>query len=234
MTLRKIVIADPSEEICAALEEALLPGFQVSCCGSGTDALALVRTLQPDLLILELQLPRLDGIAVLRQLASLPHRPQVLVYTMLDNAFVGSALQNLYVAYAMCKPSPARLVAERVREILAPPAVKFHSRETADILCRLSIPDTSQGYRNILVGIPLLALQPDRQLTKDIYLQIAADNHVTPRSVEKSIRDAIRAGWDRGNPGIWQEYFPGMTCCPSNKQFLFRIAGHLRWARKCG
>lgn len=229
-----VLIADPCEEITLALAQVLQPHFRVVCCADGREALCLVEQESPDILILELSLPRLDGIGLLRELSRRENRPRVLVHTLIATDFVASALQELPADYIMCKPTPIQTVAERAREMLASPTEESVDWYTADLLIRLGIPETSQGFRHLVVGLPLLAEQSDQFLGKTLYMEIARRNRVSNESVEKAIRDAIHSGWNRGNRALWQSYFPGITRPPQNKQFLTRMASVLLRLRRCG
>jgi DNA-binding NarL/FixJ family response regulator len=85
-TLR-IVVADDHpvvrEGLVAMLETQ--PDFGiVGTASTGTEALTLVRSLDPDVLLLDLEMPELDGVGVLRQLASESFRTRVIVFTVFD------------------------------------------------------------------------------------------------------------------------------------------------------
>lgn len=234
MNFPKVLIADPSEEVRDSLTCALAAGFQVLSCTAGQEALELLVRWEPDVLILELALSGLDGIGLLRRLKSLPHRPRVLVLTDMNTPFICGTLQELEVDYAMRKPTPAAIVAERAEELLTSAVQDDLTRAASDILLSLSIPDASQGYRNLLSALPCLALHRDQSLSKELYPRISRENRVSPGSVEKAIRDALHTGWARGSRAQWLRYFPGFTRCPRNREFLFRIAESLCRQRRCG
>jgi DNA-binding NarL/FixJ family response regulator len=85
-TLR-IVVADDHpvvrEGLVAMLETQ--PDFGiVGTASTGTEALTLVRSLEPDVLLLDLEMPELDGVGVLRQLAAETRRTRVIVFTVFD------------------------------------------------------------------------------------------------------------------------------------------------------
>ena len=72
-----VILADASEEYRAVLSRAIegTGGFQVvGSTGSGVEALRLVQQKHPQLLLLDLVLPELDGFGLLRQLQSLGDR----------------------------------------------------------------------------------------------------------------------------------------------------------------
>lgn len=233
MDVRTVLIADPCEEVTQALAQELLADFRLVCCADGVRTLSALEEEQPELLILELSLPGMDGIALLRELSRREHQPRVLVHTLNAADFVLNALRGLPVDYLMRKPTPIATVAERARELLMPRQAEPVVWQVADILLELSIPETSQGYRHMLVGLPMLAEQPQQFLGKQLYMEIARQNRVSYESVEKAIRDALRAGWEKGQRSVWMKYFPGCNRCPQNKAFLTRIAATLSRLRKC-
>lgn len=234
MEPRTIVLADPSEEVTQALAELLQPEFRVLCCRDGQALPAVVKQESPALLIMELSLPRADGVSILRELGRWESRPLVLIYTIANTDYVPFLLQELPVDYLLRKPTPVPAVASRAREMLEVRLQTAADWCVSDLLIRLGIPEHLQGFRNMAVGIPLLAEDPEQFLGKTLYTEIACRNRVSVESVEKSIRDAIRAGWDRGDRKLWLRYFPGADRAPQNKPFLVRMAGILCRYRRCG
>jgi len=69
----RLLLVDDDEALLATLREALeAAGYHVAAVGDGATALAQVASARPDLVILDLQLPTIDGWAVLRQLRGDP------------------------------------------------------------------------------------------------------------------------------------------------------------------
>lgn len=67
----------------------------VAEAGSGESALAHAAQERPDVVLLDMSMPRMDGLATLRRLRALPARPRVLILSMYDEAhFVAQALQE--------------------------------------------------------------------------------------------------------------------------------------------
>ena len=231
MYSRKVLIADPAEEFRDALVCALSPSCQVILCHRGDEIPALLLKEQPDLLILELSLPGLDGISLLEQLSQ---RPPVLVVSDSINTYTHNALRRLNVEYAIRKPAPVSSVASRARDLLQAVAVPQNPTCLLDILISLGLPSGRQGFRHLLTGLPLLAMNRDQQLSKELYDAIAQSDHSTPGAVEKAIRDIIREGWYSGEQKEWNRLFPGLNHCPTNKDFLFRLADLIRKQQRCG
>ncbi|MEW2530315.1 response regulator transcription factor [Streptomyces sp. NPDC047071] len=57
----------------------------VAEAGDGAEALALAREVRPDLVVLDVAMPRLTGLQAARELSRLPDGPRILILTMYDN-----------------------------------------------------------------------------------------------------------------------------------------------------
>ena len=62
MEMQKVLIADGSEEFRQALADALRGIYHIRTSREGNEALALVMDYEPDILVLDLMLPGLDGL----------------------------------------------------------------------------------------------------------------------------------------------------------------------------
>jgi len=77
---RQVLVVDDEQQIRAVLRAYLeADGFRVTEAGTGTDALRLVRSEKPVLVLLDVRLPDLDGIEVLRTLRQNSQVPVILV-----------------------------------------------------------------------------------------------------------------------------------------------------------
>ena len=72
MAAQRILVADDDEAICDTIEDALhLAGYLTMRAKDGQMALDRVRSDRPDLVILDVNMPKLDGFEVLRKMRSL-------------------------------------------------------------------------------------------------------------------------------------------------------------------
>lgn len=65
----RILVVEDEPELCAFLKEELTnEGYDVICAGDGLEGLKMARTEKPDLILLDVILPRLNGLQVARLL----------------------------------------------------------------------------------------------------------------------------------------------------------------------
>ena len=99
----KIVIADDEALICMDLREMLEEaGHEVVGIGSdGVEALNLVKEKKPDLAILDVKMPRLDGIQAARMIAHDNLAPVVLLTAFGDEDMIEKAKKSMVFGYVM-------------------------------------------------------------------------------------------------------------------------------------
>jgi DNA-binding NarL/FixJ family response regulator len=87
------------------------PSFElVGEASDGLEAVEMVEKEKPDVLLLDLRIPRLHGIEVLRQLRDQPHTRIVVVSMHSDEPYVIEALKNGVSGYVLKDCSTAELV----------------------------------------------------------------------------------------------------------------------------
>ena len=106
----RVVIVDDHTLIRQGLVKLLTEDLSVEVlghAGTGRSALALVRRHKPDLLLLELMLPDMGGMELLRKVS---HQTKVLVLSMRNDAgFVADALRNGAAGYVVKEESASEL-----------------------------------------------------------------------------------------------------------------------------
>src|SRR5437764_10023487 len=85
--------------------------------GNGAEALAQVAALQPDVVLMDVRMPEMDGVAATRALAARGPRPRVLVLTTFDDdQYVFDALKAGAAGYVL-KDLPAAELAAAIRAV---------------------------------------------------------------------------------------------------------------------
>jgi two-component system, NarL family, nitrate/nitrite response regulator NarL len=117
-----IVLADDHPLVLEALQ-GLFASEQdmqvVASCRDGESALELVRTFTPDILLLDLSMPVLDGVAVLERLQTENWATNVVVFTGAMNERRALDCLRLGVCGVVLKEAPSEQLLEAVRKVAA-------------------------------------------------------------------------------------------------------------------
>lgn len=229
--MRKLLVADPSGEFSRILTRELEGKCQIRCCQTGSQALELMERFCPDGVVLDLNLPEMDGITLLQTARDRGCTAAVLAMTTLFNPLIQQTLQDLAVVYVMMKPCASRAVVARTEDLLRFPG-EFRTPEpyvriTGGLLS-LGIHSKHDGFSFLLPAILYRARHPRSAITKELYPAVADACGATSMQVERDIRLAIESGWETGNRETWGCLFPGQRKRPSNDLFIRRMAEILR------
>ena len=242
-----VLIADISEEFCAALTTALqkVGGFQVvATTGDGEQAVRLVSQHKPDILVLDMMLPKRDGISILKAIERLDRKPATLATSGFVTEFVATAASNLGVRYLMLKPCDMEALVDRLQEIRGGENQRIRLPRANDkasiesmvtgIIHEIGVPAHIKGYQYLREAIIIAVgdMEVINAITKVLYPQVAKAFQTTPSRVERAIRHAIEVAWDRGDLDTLQRFF-GYTVSntkgkPTNSEFIALIADRLQ------
>src|SRR5262245_27513003 len=115
--MKHILVVDDEPRIAEIARDYLeRAGFTVSVAGNGVDALAIARAEQPDLVVLDLGLPQMDGLDVTRALRKRSNVPIIMLTARVDESDKLIGLELGADDYVTKPFSPKELVA-RVRAV---------------------------------------------------------------------------------------------------------------------
>lgn len=237
--MHKVLIADASEDWREQLERALGQDFQVCTSANGHQVLELMEHFRPDVLVMDLMLHGTDGLSVIRALHDSGSCPRIIVTGRCFSNFVTGVLERCQVDSVMLKPCSIRSVADRVGELLeehteAAPACLDPFDYITGLLVSLNAPASQQGFRLLRRGIQRLMEEPNQQLTKHLYRDLAKEFSTSPTNVEKALRTTVTTAWIRRRDEVWRHYFPpapsGQIPKPTAGQFLIRLSDVARSA----
>jgi two-component system phosphate regulon response regulator PhoB len=121
MSKASVLVVDDEQEILELVKYNLVKdGYEVACVFSGEDALSTTRSTMPDIIILDLMLPGVDGLEVCRRLKIDPataHIPVVMLTAKGGEADIVAGLE-LGAADYVTKPFSPRVLLARVKAVL--------------------------------------------------------------------------------------------------------------------
>jgi len=212
---------------------------------NGVEALELIESEQPDVLLLDIIMPKLDGMAVLRELSQRPVRPHIIMLTALRSDEVISRSMELGAAYYIVKPADPREIHQQILAVTdRAPAIKAVAPDSplsayarwspdervANLFLSIGIPAHIKGYQYLREAVRMVIEDRDviNRITKELYPGIARRYGTSSSKVERAMRHAIEVAWNRGRIDATNQLL-GVTLFnerdkPTNGEFISLIA----------
>ena len=173
--MKQILVVDDEPRIAEICRDYLKrAGFEVITAANGDDALALARSRQPDLIVLDLKLPGRDGLDVTRALRQRSNVPIIMLTARIEESDKLVGLELGADDYLTKPFSPRELVA-RVRAVLRrgeSAAVQSEVVRAADVTLDVPRRKTQVGARRVELTssefqlLATLMRQPGRVFTR--------------------------------------------------------------------
>jgi len=200
----KILIVDDEQDILELIEFNLQKeGYQVFMASNGMDAISVAKKVRPDLVILDVMMPKMDGIEACRQLRALPEFKNtfILFLTARNEEYSEIAGFNAGADDYIAKPIKPRALVSRINAILR----RNNQQEGQADLKKLEIaglvidPEAFLVYRNgqkvVLAKkefelLYLLASRPGKVFTREQILKSVWEESVivTNRTIDVHVR----------------------------------------------
>ena len=254
-----VVIVDDNIRMLNLLEEVLKSDGEIDVLGkaeNGIDALELIKEKSPDVDLLDLIMPKLDGLGVLEKIKKsndMKKTPSFIVITAIGQERVTENAFELGASYYILKPFDNNMVLSRIKQLKSESHVRLvenHKLNTFDnpnsykeknlesdvtnIIHEIGVPAHIKGYQYLRDAI-MMSVDDNEMLnsiTKQLYPSIAKRHKTTPSRVERAIRHAIEVAWSRGKMDTIDDLF-GYTVSngkgkPTNSEFVALIADKIR------
>ncbi|MCH1626637.1 sporulation transcription factor Spo0A [Fredinandcohnia quinoae] len=256
----KVCVVDDNRELVNLLEEYLSSQDDIEVLGvayNGQECLNLLQEKQPDVLVLDIIMPHLDGLAVLEKIrnSNREKQPNVIMLTAFGQEDVTKKAVDLGASYFILKPFDMENLADRIRQVSgkAPQAImrsnstfktqsengpKNLDASITSIIHEIGVPAHIKGYLYLREAISMVYndIELLGSITKVLYPDIAKKFNTTASRVERAIRHAIEVAWSRGNIDSISSLF-GYTVSmskakPTNSEFIAMVADKLRLEHK--
>jgi two-component system response regulator (stage 0 sporulation protein A) len=226
---KKVLIADDNREFCEILSKFLLKEGDFEVVGTakdGLDVLDKIKEENPDILILDIIMPHLDGLGVLESLHKLDLEkiPKVVVLSAVGQDKITQKAINLGADYYVVKPFDFKTFIKRLKQIVGrenekdnlesdkyihipesskltfSDPIKSLEAKITNIIHEIGVPAHIKGYLYLREAILMVIQNVDLlgAVTKELYPGIASKYNTTPSRVERAIRHAIEVAWTRG------------------------------------
>lgn len=259
----KVCIADDNRELVSLLSEYIEGQEDMEVIGvayNGQECLSLFKEKDPDVLVLDIIMPHLDGLAVLERLreSDLSKQPNVIMLTAFGQEDVTKKAVDLGASYFILKPFDMENLVGHIRQVSGNSSSVTHrapsshgsiirnhepKRKNLDasitsIIHEIGVPAHIKGYLYLREAISMVYndIELLGSITKVLYPDIAKKFNTTASRVERAIRHAIEVAWSRGNIDSISSLF-GYTVSmtkakPTNSEFIAMVADKLRLEHK--
>ena len=247
----RVMLADDNQSILRLLSDFFARKEDIELVASvsdGTEIVDAVRAHAPDVLVMDIIMPRRDGFMALEELKGMDEaiRPKVIVLTGLArDDFIMRAIQ-LGACYYMVKPFDMHLLYSRIVEVAgnvpeaavaaAPegaPGEESLDEQITNLFLTLGIPAHIKGYQYLREAVHMVIDNHDviNRITKELYPGVARRFETSASKVERAMRHAIEVAWSRGrldsvNRMYGYKVFDAMDK-PTNGEFISCVAEKL-------
>lgn len=222
-----VLIVEDNESMVFLLSELIESNPKFTLAGfskDGEDALEKIKLLRPSIVILDICLPLIDGIDVLKELNKERdvYFPKVVVTSCMGLDDITKTAMNLGASYYFVKPFDSNSLLAKLEQLIEvelpfdnadveinPLVVDDETvRRTVQtkitaLLHMIGVPPHTKGYVYIKEAVELLYYDSMyAKITKVLYPKLAETFEVTSFSVERAIRNTIDITIERGE---WEQ-----------------------------
>ena len=181
----------------------------IGTADTGTKALSIIQSEQPDMVLMDLLLPEMEGLCLLKRMQSMKKPPLAICLSEFYSALCVDAARRSGASYYIFKPatlesiaSILREYAELSRESVQRAQFKQEALEEDEYILRIhrelndlgfSPKYIGSGYLAECIALALKSPMLMQNLSNGVYRELSVRNNVSPKSIERNLRTAIAA-----------------------------------------
>ena len=230
----------------------------IGTCCDGKNAISSIRNNNPDVVIMDLLLPNVDGLAVMEEVNRLGDRGVrfVLVANMSQIRFIEASYKGSFdniLVYIIEENVQDYDIVKEIGKVAGSKSKGIvvisdeENKEEAlnkleltvtETIHEIGVPAHIKGYQYLRTSIVMAVNDMDvlNSITKQLYPSVAKLYDTTPSRVERAIRHAIEVAWSRGKMDTINELFSytmnSGRSKPTNSEFIALIADKIRLETK--
>ena len=242
----KVLMIDDNVNLVEMVNDYFEDNPRIDIVGSaynGDEGLKIIKEgkLEYDLIVLDLIMPKKDGIAVLRDLKENNINRNIIVATSYNAPDTIRKVSEYGVTYYILKPFDLPDLEDKILDTFTTSSKKSINIlsnnlqiSISKMLHELGMPSHIKGYQYIREAISMVYDNPDivGGITKELYPELATKFDTTVSRVERAIRHAIEVSWNRGDWDLMEEIFGHSVdidkAKPTNSKFIVTVADKLR------
>ena len=242
----KVIMIDDNVNLISMVEDYFEDNQKIEIVGKaydGIEGLKLIKNedIKYDLVILDLIMPKKDGIAVLKELKDSNIMANVIVATSYNAPDTIRKVSEYGAKYYILKPFELPDLEEKILDTFNTSNSKSINLisnnlqiSISKMLHELGMPSHIKGYQYIREAISMVYDNPEivGGITKELYPTLAGKFDTTVSRVERAIRHAIEVSWNRGDWDLMEEIFGHSVdidkAKPTNSEFIVTVADKLR------
>ena len=245
-----VAIADDNEIMLQLLGDIIESDDELNVVGTakdGEEAYRVIKTKEPDIVLLDIVMPKLDGLGVLSRVnkdKTIKKHPAFIMISAIGQDRITEDAINMGASYYIMKPFDNDMIIDRIKRIKnrSVPGMekrKINAYEKAEPVSERSLEAAHiKGYQYLRDAIVMSVndMEMLNSITKILYPTIAKKYQTTSSRVERAIRHAIEVAWSRGKMDTIDEMF-GYTIHngkgkPTNSEFIALITDRIRLEHK--
>ena len=242
----KVLMIDDNVNLVGMVEDYFEDNSKIEIVGKaydGEEGLKIIKdgTLKYDLIILDLIMPKKDGVAVLKELKNSNIVSNIIVATSYNAPDTIRKVSELGANYYILKPFDLNDLEDKILDTFSEMdkrTINLFSnnlqKSISKLLHELGMPAHIKGYQYIREAISMVYDNPEivGGITKELYPELAIRFDTTVSRVERAIRHAIEVSWNRGDWDLMEDVFGHSVdidkAKPTNSEFIVTLADKLR------